>query len=63
MTEWGYKTSQEDLTDFLREIGDCESPPDIAFTQRVTALMQQNVSGRPLRQPCPIDIHNRHTGG
>ena len=44
MTEWGYKATKEDLIEFMKEISESEHPPDIAFTQRVTDLMHQNVS-------------------
>ena len=44
MTEWGYKASRADLTDFLREISECDCPPDMTFTRRVTELMNVKVS-------------------
>ena len=44
MTEWGYKASRADLTDFLREISECDCPPDMTFTRRVTELMHVKVS-------------------
>ena len=49
MTEWGFKATKEDLIGYMEEISKCEYPPDIAFTQRVTDLMHQNVSTASLR--------------
>ena len=49
MTEWGFKATKDDLVGFMEEISESEYPPDIAFTQRVTDLMYQNVSTASLR--------------